>query len=159
MNAPVRRNSRRTPNTPPSGRERGAVLIVAMILLVVLTLLGVSAMNTSQLEERMASNSQESARAFESAETGLSMAFASDTAWTLDGLAGPKASIPSTVAGLEAQWSSAFAGWSPPPPGSLFSATKFRSANFDFTSVGSSGNGNIATTVHGGAFQIAPNSN
>lgn len=139
-------------------RERGAVLIVAMILLVVLTLLGVSAMNTSQLEERMASNSQEAARAFESAETGLSMAFNTDAAWTLDGKSNPKESIPSDVAGLEVEWSSAFAGWSPPPPGSLFSATKFRSANFDFASTGSSGNGNIAVTVHGGAYQIAPNS-
>ena len=139
-------------------RERGAVLIVAMILLVVLTLLGVSAMNTSQLEERMASNSQESARSFESAESGLSMAFNTDSAWTLDGKTSPKETIPSDVAGLDVEWSSSFAGWSPPPPGSLFSATKFRSANFDFASSGGSGNGNIVTTVHGGAYQIAPNS-
>ena len=56
------------------GRQRGAVLVVSLVLLVVLTLLGVSVMNVTQLEERMAGNSQEMNQAFHSAETGLSSA-------------------------------------------------------------------------------------
>ena len=52
-------------------RETGAVLIVAMIFLIILTMLGVSGMGTTQLEERMASNTQEVFRAFEAAESAL----------------------------------------------------------------------------------------
>ena len=52
-------------------RQSGAVLVVAMIMLLVLTLLGVTAMNTTSMQERMAANTQEYTRAFQAAETGL----------------------------------------------------------------------------------------
>lgn len=52
-------------------RQSGAVLVIAMIMLLVLTLLGVTAMNTTSMQERMAANSQELTRAFQAAETGL----------------------------------------------------------------------------------------
>ena len=55
-------------------RQSGAVLIVAMIILVILTLLGVTAMNTTSLQERIASNTQEQVHAFQAAETGLNQA-------------------------------------------------------------------------------------
>jgi len=55
--------------------QRGAALVVALIILLVLTLLGVSAMNTSSLEEKMAANSQEFNRAFQAADSGLIHAF------------------------------------------------------------------------------------
>jgi len=139
-------------------RQRGAVLIVAMILLLVLTLLGVSAMNTSQLEERMAANSQEFNRAFQSAESGLSMAVNSNTAYNLNGASQPPAGIPGATSGLQAGWASTFLAFSPPPPGSLFISTKFHAANFDFASVGTTGGG-LTVTVHGGAYQIAPKAN
>lgn len=57
--------------------QRGAVLVVAMVLLLVLTMLGVTALNTTSVEERMAANSQEQARAFQAAEAGVSAFFAS----------------------------------------------------------------------------------
>ena len=51
-------NSR--PNRPEGiRRQSGAVLVIAMIMLLVLTLLGVTAMNTTSMQERMAANSQE----------------------------------------------------------------------------------------------------
>ena len=40
------------------GKQRGATLIVGLILLMVLTVLGVSGMNTSRMEVRMAGNTQ-----------------------------------------------------------------------------------------------------
>lgn len=51
--------------------QKGAVLIMALIILVVMTILGVTVMNTSSLEEKMAGNTQEHTRAFQLAETGL----------------------------------------------------------------------------------------
>lgn len=51
--------------------ERGAVLATALVLLVVLTLLGILAMQGSTLQERMAGNLQQEDLAFEAAEAGL----------------------------------------------------------------------------------------
>ncbi|WP_456085437.1 pilus assembly PilX family protein [Marinobacter lipolyticus] len=50
-------------------RERGATLIVSLIVLLVLTLIGIAGMNTSVMQERMAVNSQNSNRSFQAAES------------------------------------------------------------------------------------------
>lgn len=61
-----------TPRTKRStGREHGAVLIVALIFLVIMTVLGVTAMRTTTLQERMAGNVRDSNLAFQSAEAAL----------------------------------------------------------------------------------------
>ncbi len=61
-----------TPSTKRStGRERGAVLIVALVFLVIMTVLGVTAMRTTTLQERMAGNVRDSNLAFQSAEAAL----------------------------------------------------------------------------------------
>lgn len=52
-------------------RERGAVLIVALLFLVMLTLLGVTAMTSSTMEERMAGNARDNSVAFQAAEAAL----------------------------------------------------------------------------------------
>lgn len=52
-------------------RQQGAVLILTLILLIVLTLLGVTAMRTASFEERMAYNSQDTNLAFQSAESAV----------------------------------------------------------------------------------------
>ena len=63
-------NSNRRLSTLP-GRQRGVVLIVSLILLMVLTLIGVTAMQTSTLEERMAGNAMDRSLAFQAAEAAL----------------------------------------------------------------------------------------
>lgn len=52
-------------------RQQGAVLIVSLIILLVLTLVGIAGMNTSVLQERMAVNAQNSNRAFQAAESSV----------------------------------------------------------------------------------------
>lgn len=52
-------------------RQQGAVLIVGLLLLVVITILAVSGMNTATTELAMARNDQTSENAFQAAETGL----------------------------------------------------------------------------------------
>ena len=68
---------------PNRERQSGAVLLVAMVILVILTLLGVTVMHTTSLQERMASNTQEQVHAFQAAETGLNQAFADNLAYDL----------------------------------------------------------------------------
>jgi type IV pilus assembly protein PilX len=52
-------------------REHGAALVVALVLLLLMTVLGVSAIRTTTLQERMAGNLRDSNLAFQSAEAGL----------------------------------------------------------------------------------------
>jgi len=52
-------------------RQQGAALVVGMILLLVLTLLAISGMNTATLELQMAGNAQYGQNAFQIAETGI----------------------------------------------------------------------------------------
>jgi type IV pilus assembly protein PilX len=51
--------------------ERGSALAIALIFLLLMTLLGVSAMRSSNLQERMAGNLRDRNMAFQSAEAGL----------------------------------------------------------------------------------------
>ncbi len=138
-------------------RQSGTVLIVAMILLVVLTLLGVTAMNTTSLEEKMASNAQEQVHAFQAAETGLSQAFNDNAAYDIAGTCGVGDVTSTDFAGSsnDLTYCTNFMGFSPPPPGSLYSATSFQAAHFNFRSTGTSGS-SLSATLNGGAYQIAP---
>ena len=53
------------------GKQRGAVLVFCLVFLAVLTLLGVSSMESAVLEERMAGNMQDYNLAFQAAESAL----------------------------------------------------------------------------------------
>lgn len=68
--------SRKDPPTPCStpGRQGGAALAVTMVMLVMLIILGISAIRTSSLQERMAGGSERLATTFQGAETGLTVA-------------------------------------------------------------------------------------
>ena len=52
-------------------RQGGAALVVGMILLMVLTLLAISGMNSATMELQMAGNAQFSENAFQASETGI----------------------------------------------------------------------------------------
>jgi Tfp pilus assembly protein PilX len=62
--------------------ERGAALVVGLVLLLVLTVLGVSGMNTATLELVMANNTQSQQLAFQAAETGIDLAVGNGTYMT-----------------------------------------------------------------------------
>jgi type IV pilus assembly protein PilX len=55
-------------------RQKGAALVVGLLLLLVLTLLAISGMNTASLELVMAGNTQFYQNAFQAAETGIEQA-------------------------------------------------------------------------------------
>ena len=65
------KNANRTSLRMRRSREAGATLVVGLVLLLVLTLLGVSGMNTATLEVQMAGNTQFQQDAFQAAETGI----------------------------------------------------------------------------------------
>lgn len=56
---------------PNTKKQDGVVLIISLIMLVLLTIIGITAMQVSNLEEKMAGNSKEYNSAFQAAETTL----------------------------------------------------------------------------------------
>ena len=57
-------------------KQSGAILVVGLVLLLVLTVLGISTMSTASLELNMAGNDQFSENAFQLAETGIDVTIA-----------------------------------------------------------------------------------
>jgi type IV pilus assembly protein PilX len=55
----------------PHGRQRGAILVTSLLLLLVLTVLGVAMMRMTGMQERMAGNTRDMGLAFQGAEAGL----------------------------------------------------------------------------------------
>ena len=142
--------------------QGGAVLIVSLILLAVLTLLGLSTMSTTSLEEKMAANTQESTRAFQIAETGLARAFRTTGLSELTKLEPEPVKLANSQRKVgEVTYAIRRNGEYPPPVGSLFSATHFRSQHFDVESEGKTWSGDesnrIRSVHHAGAYQIIPN--
>jgi type IV pilus assembly protein PilX len=52
-------------------RQRGAVLVIALLFLTILTILGVTAMTATTFEEKMAGNARDSSLAFQAADAAL----------------------------------------------------------------------------------------
>ncbi len=57
----------------PACRQRGIALVLALVFLLLLTLIGITALNTTSLEEKMASNVKDRNLAFQAAESALSL--------------------------------------------------------------------------------------
>ncbi len=66
-----------------SRRQDGAALVVGLVLLVVITVLAISGMNTATTELAMARNDQNYENAFQAAETGIENAISQGTFNTL----------------------------------------------------------------------------
>ena len=68
---PMHVNNRLTASAGFPAHQRGAVLIVSLILLLVMTIIGVFAMRGTTMEERMAGNMRDRSMAFEAGESAL----------------------------------------------------------------------------------------
>jgi len=94
------------------GAQRGVALVVALILLVVATLIGLAASRGTTLQERMSSNTYDRSLAFQRSEAALRAAEAAITAeWRIAMLGGVDCSIAACVTvptnsftGTSAQW-------------------------------------------------------
>lgn len=57
-----------------TNKQNGAVLIISLVIMVAMTLIGITAMRTSILEEKMAGNMRDKEQAFQAAEATLRFA-------------------------------------------------------------------------------------
>lgn len=143
-----------------SRRQHGAVLVVSLLVLVALTLIGISAVNTGQLEQKMATNNQEVMRSFQDAESVLTGVFMSGGEWSVgksDCSVDNSAFVADDkVAGSDnyGRTQSCFIGFAPIPEDSLWS-DQFQIANFDFEGH-SQTESQIETRIHLGGYQYWP---
>ncbi len=170
----------RTLSLSTYNKQNGVVLVVSLIMLLILTLLGISALNTTSMEEKMATNSQSINRAFQAAEAGIDAAYADSDSFNLSADITNKVSIIAdsnndgdiTDAGdysAGANTTASYLRATNPPVGSLYSSSLFSAFHFDLQSIaGSSVTDPGGTTalisadnsaivrLHGGAYQIGP---
>ena len=109
-------------------RQRGAALIVGLILLLVLTVLGVSSMRTASLELAMAGNVQFRENAFQLASTGLDTVLqqARDNTLPLNAVAGWQQNLGTTrLEALNGEFDTSVRYLSDGSPYSGYSASEF----------------------------------
>ena len=80
------------------GNEKGAVLVIALMLLAVLTVLGVAALNTTTTEIRISGNEKVYKQAFYTAEAGIAYALERGVAFFPENQVGAVVAIPADLA-------------------------------------------------------------
>ena len=156
-------------NAAAKTSQRGAALIVGLILLLVLTLLAVSTMRTASVELMMAGNSQARNNAFQLAETGLEAILGQieSGAITLQPVAGWQQSFapnPTQLAlgNLQGQFDSAVQYVGPSIPWDGSSADVFQFDHYRVESAGATTTAGVETTRSGrsnhvqGIYQVNP---
>jgi type IV pilus assembly protein PilX len=127
----------RLPNT--RSRQRGAALIVGLILLLVLTVLGVSTMRTAALELVMAGNVQFRENAFQLASSGLDTVLqqARDNTVPLNAAVGWQQDLGTTrVEALRGEFDTSISYLGESSPYSGYSASEFRLQHFQVDAEG-----------------------
>lgn len=138
-------------------KQSGVVLAVAMIMLFVITLLGVSSISTVTLEEKMAKGTEEAAKAFHLSETGMNLGLSSSEELNTTSVV----EIDQTVTGLGTiDVDIEFSQFTNPPKNitqTLSSARSgvIRSAHFDVESISKS-EGGAQSKVFAGMYMLVP---
>jgi type IV pilus assembly protein PilX len=138
-------------------RQRGVALVIALVVLLILTIIGVSALVSTALEGMMAGNVQEQNRAFQAAEVGIDAALANPNSY----VSSPPNPVPGSVSAIgdynaSAATTSTFIAISKPRRSQTGWGEKARFSHFQTVSVGSANIG-ATTTLTQGLYLISPN--
>lgn len=137
-------------------KQSGAALVVGLILLMVITLLAISGMNTATVELQMAGNFQYAQNAFQAAEVGIERAMAagglntnSTSSTSATQVSGSTTDYYQTVTQFQLP-----NGVTPVPNGgfSMGAGTGFSAYHFDITSTGTSSRN--ARSIHTQSFYV-----
>lgn len=116
-----------------SGNQKGAALIVGLVLLLVLTVLGISGMNTALLEMTMTGNAQAAQLSFQAAETGIDVAISGNVSTSAPVT---YTDVPVGDGSYTFSASIVCAGTTPVPEGIYSEDGSARAIHFDATSIG-----------------------
>jgi Tfp pilus assembly protein PilX len=141
-----------------ASRQRGVALAIALVVLLILTIIGVSALVSTALEGMMAGNIQEQNRALQAAETGIDVAFTTGDAYKITQTkTGSASSSFKANAKASYAYTNTFTTYTKPPRSQAqqYSATHFSAAHFQTVSVGTANIGANVTLTQG-LYQITP---
>lgn len=154
---------RRYPSHLKANSQKGAVLIVSLLFLVIMTILGASAMSTSMLEEKMVGNSRQQSIAFQVADSCSSrlvvennFTFLKDWEDAWDSLTHLGHENAKNAASYSAKRK--FIMDTLPSRNSGYSAIKFRASHNEFKCKGTSAAG-AQVVLRQGVYQITPKLN
>ena len=142
----------------PSGSQRGTALIMSMVILMILTILGITAMGTALLEEKMSGNTQEATRAFQAAESGLNQAFNTAGNFDLNVSQTNNFTYDGGKSGSATVVTEFIQFTTPRRSSTPDSMTNFENANFNQKSTGTTAVG-AKSVVNQGVAQLVPKSN
>ncbi len=137
--------------------QKGIVLIVCLIILVVMTVLGVSTMTSSTLQERMASNSQSMMTTFQATESAVANTLADGTIFSTIISTGNGVTGTYTLGNLTASTTTTVTGPSEIVEG--YSLGSFVAYPFDVVSASSQASTGARTQITQGVKRLAPDSN
>lgn len=143
-------------NIAQARKQRGAALVVGLLLLLILTLLAISGMNSATVEFIMAGNEQYHQNAFQAAETGIAQALATGT--YNPGVAAKEtvaAAVPNSATDTySADIFRQLNGW--PQSATMWtgSLNSFSSYHFEIQSQGNSVRNGVANNVQGVAIIV-----
>jgi Tfp pilus assembly protein PilX len=137
-------------------RQRGVALVVALVVLLILTIIGVSALVSTALEGMMAGNTQEQNRALQAAETGIDVAFATAGDFSLTQPVTRNVPVIGDYK-AKASYTNSFQSFTKPPRSQtqVYSAIRFSAAHFQTDSIGTANIG-ATTRLTQGLYQITP---
>ena len=138
----------------PKSRQVGATLVVGLVLLLVLTVVGVSGMNTATMEVTMAGNTQFQTDAFQMAEDGIDTVLAQRSFST----AGTTMLAPTGDPDYDRRAVTQFRGTTPVPDAAFsmgVSTGSVQAFHFDIVSVGK-GPRNASSTHTQSFYQAGP---
>ena len=129
-------------------KQQGFVLILALVLLAVMTLIGVSSMNSANMEMKATANAQQHQFAFNAGQSILEFAVSTDAANTIDFQTNDTTPQPvtTTVAGVTSTAEAIYAGCSVGIGSSLEAGKGFSYSFFTITGSGTNSTG-TATSI------------
>ncbi|MEE8389019.1 MAG: PilX N-terminal domain-containing pilus assembly protein [Acidiferrobacterales bacterium] len=134
-----------------AGNQQGVALIMAMVILVILTMLGISAIKSSSLQLKMATGLQDATMVFQAADSGLANALGVSGGLDLNG----STSVPySPKPGINVSVDTEFTSYSAPPRGSGYSAVDYQTANFEQTATATIPSSGAKTVIRQGVAKL-----
>lgn len=138
-------------------KQSGVVLVTALMFLVILTMLALSSMTNTTMEERMAANSVETNRAFQSAESGLSMASLDDDSYDTGNIDNNVHVVNQNIGTTTMSYTSTYREKTNPPRTSdksgIYEVGDFKAYHFNITAVANSVSG-ASISLDSGVYQI-----
>ena len=135
--------------------QRGAVLFVAIIILLILSIIGIYAVGSSTIEIKVSAQKRFYDEAFNAADAGLAFALTTVTFGNIDSANPAVEDIDTSATGLSiSSLDVYYLGNSPPPGGSGTGMRGFRAHYHRIDSDGNDSGGNASATVQAKGYRI-----